>query len=52
MLVGRVQQPRRVQPIHELAQPIETCHKWQRIPLRSPHRRPRSDWSTRSHSVR
>src|SRR6185503_8414367 len=34
MLICGVQQARRVQSIHELPQPIETCHNWQRIPLR------------------
>src|SRR4051812_35622056 len=28
MLISRVQQSRRMQTIHELAQPIETCHNW------------------------
>jgi hypothetical protein len=34
MLIGGVQEPRRVQTINELAQPIETWHNFQRIPLR------------------
>src|SRR5918998_2956087 len=32
VLVGRVEQPRRVQPVDELAPPVETAHGWQRIP--------------------
>jgi hypothetical protein len=52
MLISRVQQPRRMQTIHELAQPIETCHNWQRIPEREGILRPGDDWSSRPPSVR
>jgi hypothetical protein len=32
MLIGCIEQSRRVQPIDELAHAVETCHNWQRIP--------------------
>ena len=32
VLVGRVEQPGRVQPVHELAQPVKSGHGWQRSP--------------------
>jgi hypothetical protein len=32
MLIGRIEESRRMQPIDELAHAVQTCHNWQRIP--------------------
>jgi hypothetical protein len=52
MLIRRVQQARWVQAVHELAQPIETCHNWQRIPGRSVIGPDSNSWSSRPPSLR